>query len=188
MQMIRPLSILGALAAISLGCGTGGEPSPPQLLEDLTFLAFLDGDTEAEPIELQLSDYFAENRPGTRILLINAAAGWCIPCMREAAAITEFAALYEPRGVAILVDVFQDQSGAPAGPDFVRAWIDAFGLSVPVLIDTDFQTSRYFNVNAMPASLLVDAETLEILQIAVGAETGADPMKEYRELLDHYLQ
>jgi hypothetical protein len=40
----------------------------------------------------------------------------------------------------------------------------------------------------MPANMFVDAQTLEILTIATGADTGADPLKEYRELLDFYLE
>ena len=99
-----------------------------------------------------------------------------------------FAAEFEPQGVAILVAVFQDQNGDPASTEFVKAWVDNFQLEVPVLIDTSFQTGAYFDVNAMPANMFVDAETLEILTIAQGAETGDDPMRGYHELLEHYLE
>lgn len=175
---------LASLAAA--GCG-GGEPAPRETLVDLEFPAFVDGDV-TETRTVRLSDYFAENRPGTRIIMINAAAGWCVPCMREAGALAALAAEYEPRGVAILTAVFQDQNGDPADADFVRAWCSSFDLPVPVLIDTDFQTSMYFDAATMPANMFVDAETHEILQIATGAETGEDPLREYRELLDFYLQ
>jgi hypothetical protein len=107
--------------------------------------------------------------------------------MREAGALADFAATYEPRGVAILTAVFQDQNGDPAGADFVRLWAETFDLPVPVLIDTAFQTGRYFDAGAMPANLFVDAGTREILVVSTGADTGADPMQEYRDLLDHYL-
>lgn len=180
-------AMLAMLPVLAMpGCG-GDDPPPRETIADLEFLAFVDADT-TEPRTLRLSDYFAENRPGTRIIMINAAAGWCVPCMREAAAMPALADAYEPRGVVILTAVFQDQNGDPADAEFVRAWVDSFELSVPALIDTDFQTSAYFDVNTMPANMFVDAETREILQIATGAETGDDPLREYRELLDYYLQ
>jgi thiol-disulfide isomerase/thioredoxin len=192
-QEMRPMSkhalstVLLVLAMIATpGCG-GDDPPARETLADLEFPAFIDTIT-SETQTVRFSDYFAENRPGTRIIMINAAAGWCVPCMREAAALAELAAEYEPRGVAILTAVFQDQNGDPADADFVRAWCDSFELPVPVLIDTEFQTGVYFDAATMPANMFVDAETHEILQIATGAETGDDPLREYRELLDHYLQ
>jgi thiol-disulfide isomerase/thioredoxin len=185
--LAMPATLVTLAMFATPGCGGGDDPPSGEMIADMEFLAFVDGDT-TEPRTLLLSDYFAENRPGTRIIMINAAAGWCAPCVREAMALPELAAEYEPRGVAILTAVFQDQNGDPADAEFVRAWIQTCNLTVPVLIDTEFQTSAYFDVNTMPANMFVDAETREILQIATGAETGDDPLREYRELLDYYLQ
>jgi thiol-disulfide isomerase/thioredoxin len=158
-----------------------------ETIDDMEFSAFLDGDTAGEPVAVRLSDYTAAERPGARVIMINAAAGWCAPCMREAEAMPEFAAEYEPRGVVILVAVFEDQNGDPADPAFVKEWVDTFELAVPVLIDTSFQLGKYVDVNVMPVNIFVDAATLEILEVAQGAETGDDPLQEYRELLDFYL-
>ena len=187
-----------ALASAACGGGNGdgdGDGTPGdddggqagETIDDLEFTAFLDGDTAGEPVAVRLSDYTAAERPGARVIMINAAAGWCAPCMREAEAMPEFAAEYEPRGVVILVAVFEDQNGDPADPAFVKAWVDTFELTVPVLIDTSFQMGQYVDVDVMPVNIFVDAETREILEIAQGAETGDDPLQEYRELLDFYL-
>lgn len=165
-----------------------GDDDPAEQVTDMEFSAFLGGDTEGEPVPVRLSDWFADNAPGTRILMINAAAGWCVPCMREAEAMTDFAAEYQPRGVAVVTAVFQDQNGDPAEREFVKTWVDAFVLTLPALIDTEFQTGAWFDANTMPANMFVDAETREILTIAHGTEVGDDPMQEYRELLDHYLE
>lgn len=176
------------LAAVVAVIGCGGGDAEPEKVTDIQFSAFLGGDTAGEPVTVHLADWFAENAPGTRILMVNAAAGWCVPCMREAQAMPAFAAEYEPMGVAILTAVFQDQNGDPADPEFVKTWVDTFQLEVPALIDSDFQTGAWFDVNALPANMFVDAETREILTIAHGADTGDDPMQEYRALLDHYLE
>jgi hypothetical protein len=178
-----------AVAAIGFfGCGAGNGTPAPQTLEDMEFSGFVDIAVDDQPRTIRLSDYYAENRPGTRIIMLSAAAGWCAPCMREASAMPDFAATYEPRGVAILTAVFQDQNGDPADAEFVRIWAETFDLTVPVLIDSSFQTGRYFDAGTMPAHMFVDAETLEILKIATGAGTGDDAMQEYRALLDYYLQ
>ena len=188
--------VLGLVASAALaacgGDGDGGDANDGdgqagETIDDLEFSAFLDGDTASEPVTVSLGDYTAAQRPGTRIMMINAAAGWCAPCMREGEAMPEFAAEYEPRGVAVLVAVFEDQNGDPADREFVKAWVDTFELTVPVLIDTSFQMAAYVDVNVMPVNIFVDAETREILAVAQGAETGDDPMQEYRELLDFYL-
>jgi len=131
--------------------------------------------------------WLAENRPGTKVIMLNAAAGWCSPCKREAAALADFAADYQAAGVVVLTAIFQDQEGRPADEDFARTWAHTFGLGTPVLIDATFATGRWFDVGTMPANMFVDARTGEILEIATGAETDADPMKVYRDLLDHYL-
>jgi len=196
-MVVLRLLLVPVAALLAIGgpaCGGGGGDSggddgaQPEVLEDLQFPAFVDGDTAGDPVELRLSDYFAENSPDTRVIMISAAAGWCAPCMREAEAMSEFAATYEPRGVAVLTAIFQDQNGDPADREFVKTWVDTFGLAVPALIDESFQIGAYVDVNVMPTNIFADAATGEILEIARGAATGDDPMQEYRELLDFYLE
>jgi len=178
-----------ALLAAMLALGAcGGDDDAAEQVTDMEFPAYLDGDTAGEPVVVHLSDWFAENAPGTRVIMLNAAAGWCVPCMREAEEMPAFATEYQPQGVAILTAVFQDQDADPADAEFVKNWVDAFQLQLPALIDAEFQTSAYFDVSALPANMFVDAETREILTIAHGTEAGDDPMQEYRELLDHYLE
>lgn len=188
-MVVRSLVVAMATATL-MGCGGG--PSQRAKLEDMQCLGFVDtnGDRLSfndEPRLVRLSDYFAQNRPGTRIIMLNAAAGWCGPCAREAAALSDFAATYEPQGVAILTAVIQDANGAPANGAFTQLWAETYRLPVPVLIDTPFALKKYFDLNAMPSNMFVDAETTEILTIATGAEPGNDPMSAYRALLDHSL-
>ena len=188
-----PMTLRHSLCVLlaTIGCG-GGTPSEPQLMEDLELLALVDADgdgvvADEVPQSVRLSDWLAENRPGTKVIMLNAAAGWCSPCKREAAALADFAADYQAAGVVVLTAIFQDQEGRPADEDFARTWAHTFGLGTPVLIDATFATGRWFDVGTMPANMFVDARTGEILEIATGAETDVDPMKVYRDLLDHYL-
>lgn len=177
-------------AAVTAACGPGEEA--PQVLVDMEFSAFVDVDGDGlshndSPSTISLGDYLAENRAGTTVIMLNAAAGWCDPCQREAAGLPELQASYASRGLVVLTAVFQDQHGDPADETFTRVWAETFALTFPVLIDTEFQTDTYFDDNVMPANMFVDAETSEILLVATGAEPGADPLREYREFLDAHF-
>lgn len=180
-----------AVAALALACDND---APPQMtVEDMEWLAFVDGDDpgeesyDDEPRLIRLSDYYASNQPGTRIIMLSAATGWCAPCQAEAAAMSSFAADYEPRGVAILTAVFQNADSEPADVEFTRLWAETFSLTIPVVVDAAFATGTYFDQSAMPSTMLVDADTLEILAIKTGAEVGPDPLAAHRDLLDYYL-
>ena len=185
-----------ALAAVVVGLGVaagcGGSGESGRVLVDLELPALVDANGNGVSHDdavttTRLSDYLAAKRPGTRVLMVNAAAGWCEPCQREAAALPAFQAEYGPRGVAIVTAVFQDPAGAPCDEAFARLWAKTFSLPVPVLIDTQFQTGAYFQANVMPANLFVDAETSEILLVATGAEPSADPLRADRDFLDSHL-
>jgi thiol-disulfide isomerase/thioredoxin len=181
-----------AVSVFLAACGGSSTPEPVMIVEDIEARAFVDDNdngmvSDDTPRTIKLSDYFAENRPGTKIIMLNAAAGWCGPCQSEASAMREFDAAYAPRGVAILTAVFQRADGTAADDEFARLWCENFTLSIPTIIDTDFVTRKYFDERTMPSNLFVDAETKEVLKVVVGMEDGPDPMRAYRELLDDYL-
>jgi len=188
---MRTLILMLTAAIASPGCGGSSDDGGEQV-QDLELMALVDSDGDGLShndaiTTVRLSDYFAENRPGTRVIMLNAAAGWCDPCAREAGAIPAFAAEYEPRGVVVLSALLQDQNGDPCDEAFVRLWAETFSLPIPVLIDMEFQTRIYFDAMTMPANMLIDAETHQILLNATGAATGADPLREYRDFLDSFL-
>jgi thiol-disulfide isomerase/thioredoxin len=192
---LRNIIATSGITAFALACGGttgGGTPQTGKRVEDLQFLAFVDeGDgmpASHEPRMIRLSDYFAQNRPGTKVIMLNAAAGWCGPCMHEASAMADFASIFQPRGVAILTAVFQKADGEPADRAFTQSWAQSFHLPIPTIIDTSFAMGKYFDVSTMPANMFINAQTGEILKIKAGAEPGSDPMKAYRELLQYYLQ
>ena len=178
------------IALAGPGCDT--QDDTREQVQDLQFTALVDNDGDGLSYNdvtssIRLSDYFADNQPDTRLILLNAAAGWCDPCAREAAALPDFTAEYGPRGVVTLTALLQDQSGDPCDEEFARLWAETFSLANPVLIDTDFQTGLYFNANTMPANMVIDARTHEILLIATGAGVGEDPLREYRQFFDSVL-
>jgi thiol-disulfide isomerase/thioredoxin len=178
-------------ALLLAGCSSNG-PSSDETLEDASFLAFVDDNADGAsfddaPRELKFSDYFASNRSGTKLIMVNAAAGWCGPCMREAGGLSGFAAKYASRGVVVLTAVFQQDDGRAADAEFTRLWAETFQLSIPALVDSKFLTKKYFDVNTLPANMFVDANTGVILTKSTGVEPGDDPLAEYAAWIDHYV-
>lgn len=192
-EEMRRIIALCALALAAAACGGGGSGAPQgPKLEDAEFRAFVDRDGDGlsfndGPSQTRFSEWLAGSKPGTKILMINAAAGWCNPCMLEAQVMNAFAADYKDRGVIVVTTVFQNGRGDPADDEFTRLWAESFALSIPTFIDSAFTMDHYLDANTMPSNMFVDAVTSEILGIQVGASAGDDPMKDYRELLDQYL-
>ena len=188
MRQLVPFALV-----LCLGCA-GNDPKPADdVSTDAQFLALIDGSDagsatdDDEPQLVRLSDYSAEKLPGTKLIMLVAAAGWCGPCQSEAAALSKFADDYADRGVVVLSAIIEDAQSRPASVEFARLWAREFELTVPLLIDSEFQTASFIDLNAMPCSVVIDAATMSIVETGIGADTGPDPLGKYRALLDHAL-
>ena len=89
--------------------------------------------------------------------------------------------------VVVLSAIIEDAQSRPASVEFARLWAREFELTVPLLIDSEFQTASFIDLNAMPCSVVIDAATMSIVETGIGADTGPDPLGKYRALLDHAL-
>ncbi|HKY39934.1 MAG TPA: redoxin domain-containing protein [Polyangiaceae bacterium] len=187
---LKRMLAVGCLALSA--CGEAETPSQV-VVRDEEWLALVDSDDagsdtfDEEPRRVRLSEFSAQGRPGTKLIMLVGAAGWCAPCQVEAAALSAFAADYEGRGVVVLTALIQDADSQPAELEFAKRWASTFSLTVPTLIDSKFVTADYFDLAAMPSTLIIDATNFNLRQVVVGADTGPDPLAKYRKLLDHYL-
>jgi thiol-disulfide isomerase/thioredoxin len=170
------------------------DPNAPAKAEDAAWEALVDSDDpgfeshDDEPRSVRLSDYGSATRPGTKVIVLVAATGWCAPCQAEASALNAFAKEYEPRGASVLTAVIENTDGDPADVEFARLWGRTFSLTVPIVVDSAFETRKYFDLDAMPSTMIIDADTLEIRTITVGADAGSDPLAKYRALVDFHLR
>lgn len=186
--MLRSLFIA---VFLTVGCASTDPDPEPEVAADAEFLALIDGpdvgsgSDDDEPQLVRLGDFSAE-RP-TKLIMLVAAAGWCGPCQVEAGALNALAEDYADQGVVVVTALIEDAQSRPATVEFARLWAREFSLTVPVLIDSEFQTRSYIDLNAMPSSVIIDATTLKIRNAGVGADTGSDPFGKYRALLDHEL-
>ena len=87
-----------------------------------------------------------------KAVLINFWASWCGPCRAE---MPHIQAAYEKHTNDGLVVLGVDQAESPAT---VARFVDEFGLTFPIPLDSDGQVSAAYQARALPTSFFVDAE------------------------------
>jgi peroxiredoxin len=84
------------------------------------------------------------------VVLINFWATWCGPCRQEMPLLNKIHEQYRKAGFTLLgVNIDDDPAAA-------RDMARKLGVSFPVLLDTDKRVSKLYDVDTMPATLLVD--------------------------------
>jgi peroxiredoxin len=148
-------------AMLAVGCTSGGEygsaPQAPlevglnkgQLAPDLQ-LESLDGQ------EIRLSDYRGQ------VVLINFWTTWCAYCRTEFPLIQEAYARNQEHGFVVLAINVQEHAGT------AQAYVQALGLTFPILLDLNGETSARYRAKKLPTSYVVDREGLIALK-KVGA-------------------
>jgi peroxiredoxin len=121
---------------------------------------------------LKLSEYRG------RVVMINFWATWCGPCRQEMPHLNRLYAQYQRAGF-MLVGVNVDDD-----PKNARAMADQLGVRFPVLYDRDKQVSRRYDVDAMPATVILDRDG-KVRYLHRGYRAGTEKAYEtqLRELL-----
>lgn len=131
--------LLGALLSIGTAgslasSGLAGQTAPDFVLKSTT------GEN------LRLSEYRGD------VVLINFWATWCGPCRQEMPLLDELYQRYQRVGFRLLgVNIDDDSSRA-------TAMVDELGVSFPVVFDAQKKVSKLYDVEAMPATVLLDRE------------------------------
>jgi cytochrome c biogenesis protein CcmG/thiol:disulfide interchange protein DsbE len=141
------------ISAAPAGDTTGGRiPAPRQGFQAPDFsLSTLSGET------ITLSEL--RGQP----VLINLWATWCPPCRAEMPDMQAIYETYQERGFLILAinATYQDSRASAA------AFVQEYGLTFPVLLDTSGETARQYQMRALPTSFFVDREGI-IQEVVVG--------------------
>ncbi len=87
-----------------------------------------------------------------QVVLVNFWATWCGPCRQEMPHLNRIYDKYRASGFVLLGVNIDDDPRAAA--DLAAK----LGLRFPVLLDTDKQVSRAYDMSAMPATLLIDRD------------------------------
>lgn len=96
-------------------------------------------------------------------VLINLWASWCPPCKAEMPAFERVYEDYHEKGFQILAVNATNQDNLNNAIQFVQD----YGLSFPILLDTNGEVSRQYQLNSLPTSFFVDRNGV-IQQVIVG--------------------
>ncbi len=146
-------------------------------LENFAFLGWHDplaanyDQTKLETV--QLSEYYnPDGRNNLKLIWINASAVWCSVCRAEMADIKSNGvhAAFAPKGVQLIVTLFEDNKTGPAKPLDLHNWgsLPAHSIDFPLLLDPGFKLGAFFTSDATPLNMLVDAKTMKVIDATMG--------------------
>ena len=108
-----------------------------------------------------------------RLLLISTGAGWCTACIEEQPQLEAWAAKYKDQGLKVVMTVFEDANTIAADVAYANKWKSENNLTIPVLADGDAQFSSYYDASLAPMNMIVEACTMKIVRIIIGADASA---------------
>nr|WP_070121368.1 redoxin domain-containing protein [Bacillus marinisedimentorum] len=105
---------------------------------------------------VKLSDYRGKK------VLVNFWATWCPPCRAEMPDMEKF---YNDKDVEILAVNLTETEGTPGD---VQPFVDDFGLTFPILMDTSSDVSSKYRISPIPTSYFIDTKG-RIASVSLGA-------------------
>lgn len=103
--------------------------------------------------QVSLHDYLG------KVILLDISTMWCPPCQQEATDAEELYQKYKDQGFVILSVLFQDYGGSPATTSNCKTWANLYGLTFPVLADSDAEVwNLYDDSGYIPLNLIIDKE------------------------------
>jgi hypothetical protein len=147
-------------------------------LEDFAFLGWRDpvaSDYDVNKLEqVRLSEFYnPDGRSDVKLIWINAAAVWCSVCRAEMTDVknNQIHATFGPKGVQMIVTLFEDNNYGPAQPMDLFRWGNAnvgFSIDFPLVLDPGFKMGAFFTSDATPLNMLVDARTMKVIDATMG--------------------
>lgn len=180
------------------GCPDGGTyPCGPygtaagQVAANLTFNGYMDPDFVCKTPDKQQNDVSALRQlsldqwhqlartcatgPGRSLLWISVGAGWCPACSAEALDQQTMIkdGTLDPR-VAVMGVLFETKTrGQAVDAPFLKAWIETYKLTYPVVMDPGFKMGAYYDARETPFNMLVDLSSMKILHRHTGSNTAS---------------
>ncbi len=103
-----------------------------------------------------------------RAILVNFWATWCAPCMAELPALQALYSQLKDQGFTVVGVAVDD------APDGVKRAQETFGLTYPIIIDSDSQSKRRFEVKGLPESFVLNGE--QLVQVVLDPDGKSGPV------------
>lgn len=142
-----------------------------QRIPNLTFRGYVDSDRSGGLKTISLADYYDPDQKRYKLLHIMLAGSWCSICQGQTRQMIPAEADLKPQGLVILQALVNGPSPG-YGPQLtdLDAWIDKHKTDYTMVIDvTAHRFLTLWDFNAIPVNAMVDTQTMEILDSAVGA-------------------
>jgi hypothetical protein len=163
------------------------------VIANFSFPGFPDPSSDkSETFTLQLADFYnptgedvypegsvhGAGLPKPRALLVNVGAVWCQPCQYEAdKVLPPHYEEFSPLGVEfffILVD--GPNVGTAATFNNLIAWTTKYETFWPSVIDPQYTVGSLFKSAAFPVNILIDTQTMEIVEAVAGLPEEDGPL------------
>ncbi len=133
-------SILLAACLLLCACTRSGETglNPGDLAPDLKLKAL-------DSRQYSLSDFRG------KVVLLNFWASWCGPCVSEMPALQRLHDQLKDQGFSVVAVGIDDEESA------LLEFQQKFGLSFPVLVDSDGTSKSSYKTSGVPESFIIDA-------------------------------
>ena len=132
---------------------------------------------------IRLSDFYDPNGQ-TKALWVNASAVWCAVCRAEMKDIKDrgVKASLGAKGLVMVETLFEDNDTNPAKPSDLKSWGSVHAIDFPLLLDPGFKLGAFFTSDATPLNMLVDARTMQVVEVTMGY--SSDYWQQVEQFLD----
>ncbi len=107
-----------------------------------------------------------------RALVVNFAAGWCVPCFEETAQLRSEIVERYGDSVRVVQILFEDAEYGPVEPTECRQWVERFGTTgIETLMADTAEVTPYLVESSVPTTFVLDGQGRIRLALE-GTETG----------------
>lgn len=96
-------------------------------------------------------------------VVVNLWATWCPPCRAEMPALQEVYEEYKSRGLIVLAINSTVQDDAQAIPAFIAE----YGLTFPILLDTNNEAGRLYQLRSLPSTFFIGRDGI-VHEVVIG--------------------
>lgn len=170
----------------NVGTGVRQGKVPGSRIANFKFLGYRDGDTSRGLVPISLADFYDPETRAFKLIHIQAIGTWCEFCRAETQALAPLVTKLTQRKVVWLVSVAEGPNpGTASTARDLDRWIAQYKMPFTQLLDPGNRNlGVFYDSGAFPWNANIDARTMELLDMGVGALTTE---KQLLDSVDEWL-